>query len=43
MEVKVEGRIHELHEVVKSEELSTHARLVAEKISLLYRVNLVRD
>ena len=33
--MEIKGRVHELDEVVKGEELGAHAGLVAEEISLL--------
>ena len=35
MEMQVECRIHELNEMVQSEKLGAHARLVTEEITLL--------
>ena len=39
LKVKVEGRVHQLDEMVESEELCTHARLIAEEIALLLVVS----
>lgn len=37
LEVQVEGWIHELDEMIKSKQLSTHAGLVAKEIAFLVR------
>jgi hypothetical protein len=35
LEMKIELRIHELHQLIEGEELFSHARLVAKEIPLL--------